>query len=517
MASRCFRAGFVLLCAMFSSAAQGQESVATFRIEGLENKPFRLRLFHPLSQTQTLLEEGQVGLEGQLTLTWPDDGQVHLLELECAGTVWSLPVCGPYENGAQLAVPPLGGAPFSERPGSVLWAGEAGKEWTPILVSQAQAILAEYERATAADLQQSMLWSGAASAAKSNAGEVLGASIGEAPEATNQDSMWSVYQADFQREYDELLDRCSSEAEREYLEALQWNLWPELYPDSALRWKEEWAGSALPLLDDAGGVEYFLQGLNRSASFEGWNLEERQKLRRALLDGDLDSLAAATAVWWGRTDVDRTKAWFLARLGDGGLGVQFPSRFERHMEVPAGVFALLSECEDHLVLGASAKRLKQKCLQPGALPGALRAFSASGSLIRMEELASSGPVAWLWLDASAPTTVIQLQVLERMMTSGGGQRRGGNSPSRDLKWVVVDAGEDWTAFEQLIRNTAARYGGLRQLPFQMLHTGGDVRWTEAFELETLPAMRHSGPGLVPTPEAPPLPGPALIDWLSKRS
>ncbi|MCH1576405.1 MAG: hypothetical protein L7S67_09040 [Flavobacteriales bacterium] len=517
MASRCFRVGLVLLCAVMCSAAQGQESVATLSMEGLENKPFRLRLFHPLSETLTLLEEGQVGMEGQLTLTWPDDGQLHLLELECAGIVWSLPVCGPYTQGAKLTAPPLGGAPFSERPGSVLWAEDVGREWTPILVSQAQAILSEYERATAADLQQSMLWNGAGRASKVNVGEVLGASIGEAPVAANQDSLWSVYQAGFQREYDELLDRCSPGAERGYIEALRWGIWPELYPDSALRWKEEWAGSALPAPDDAGGVAYFLQGLNRSTGFEGWSMEERQKLRKALLDGEMDSLAAATAVWWGRTDVDRTKAWFLARLGDGGLGVQFPQRFERQMEVPAGVFSLLAECEDHLVLGASAKRLKEKCRQPGALPGALRAFSASGSLIRLEDMASSGPVAWLWLDASAPTTVIQLQVLERMMTSGGGQRRGGNAPLRDLKWVVVDAGQDWTAFEQLIRKTAARYGGLRKLPFEMLHTGGDVRWTEAFELQTLPAMRHSGPGLVPTPETPPLPGPALIDWLSKRS
>ena len=103
------------------------------------------------------------------------------------------------------------------------------------------------------------------------------------------------------------------------------------------------------------------------------------------------------------------------------------------------------------------------------------------------------------------------------MTSQGGQGRRGPSVSRDLKWVVADVGQDWTAFEQLIRDAAARHGGLQKLPYTMLHTGGDVRWTEAFELQTLPAMRHSGPGLVPTPEAPPMPGPALIGWLAKRS
>ena len=103
--------------------------------------------------------------------------------------------------------------------------------------------------------------------------------------------------------------------------------WPELYPDSAERWKEEWAGSALPAPDDAGWGGVFPPGTRAGQQdYEGWSMEERQQLRRALLqDGEMDSLAAATAVWWGRTDVDRTKAWFLARLGDGGLGVQFPT------------------------------------------------------------------------------------------------------------------------------------------------------------------------------------------------
>ena len=72
------------------------------------------------------------------------------------------------------------------------------------------------------------------------------------------------------------------------------------------------------------------------------------------------------------------------------------------------------------------------------------------------------PVAWLWIDASAPTTVLQLQVLERMMTSTEGPGRRGKAPFKDLKWIVVDAGQDWAAFEQLIRTAAARHGGLRQ-------------------------------------------------------
>ena len=68
------------------------------------------------------------------------------------------------------------------------------------------------------------------------------------------------------------------------------------------------------------------------------------------------------------------------------------------------------------------------------------------------------------------------------MTSSVGQGRRSNAPFRDLKWMVVDAGQDWAAFEQLIRDAAARHGGLRKLPYGMLHTGGDIRWTEAFEV-----------------------------------
>ena len=518
MASRRFEAISILMFMAFCGAIHGQDAAAEFTLQGLENRPYRVQVFHPLTQTTTLMEEGQVGMKGQIRLEWPDDGRLHFLELECAGVVWSLPVCGPYDHGAELAIPPLGGAPFAARPGSVLWTGEQGREWTPVLVSQAQGVLTKFEQAMAADLQQAMLWDGPAGAPKDKAVGVLGISIGEGPvEEVNQDSLWSAYQVDFQRAYGAVLDRCSQGAERDYVDALQGGILPELYPDSAATWERDWASRVLPAPNDAGEVEHFLQGLSRAADFEGWSLEERQELRRALTEGDMDSLVTITSVWWGSPDVDRTKAWFLARCGDGGMGVQFPRRFERSMEVPAGVRSLLEACLDHPQFAASSQRLLQKLEQPGTLPAALRAFSASGSLMRMEEWAESGPVAWLWIDASAPTTVVQLQVLERMMTSTEGPGRRGKAPFKDLKWIVVDAGQDWAAFEQLIRTAAARHGGLRQLPYTLLHTGGDLRWTEAFEIQALPAMRHSGPGLVPTPEVLPMPGPALTGWLAKRS
>lgn len=518
MASSRLGSLWVLLFVALSTASQGQIAAAEFTLEGLENRPYRLQVFHPLTGTRTALDEGQVDMQGMVRMTWPDDGEVHFLELECAGIVWSLPVCGPYVQGAELAMPPQGGAPFSARQGAVLWTGATGREWTPILVSEAQRILTEFEQAMAADLQQSLLWNGSGGPQKDHARGILGTPIeeGEAPDV-KQDSLWSVYQTDFQRAFGALLDRCSKGAERDYVGSLQWRILPELYPDSARIWEREWTECELPAPSDAAGVEHFLQGLGRVADFEGWSMEERQKLLMALLDGDMDSLVATTSVWWGGTDVDRTTAWFLARFGDGGLGVEFPRRFEDTLPVPEGVRSLLEASADHPEFGVSSERLLKQCAAPEALPGALRAFSASGNLMRMEEWAGAGPVAWLWLDASAPTTVLQLQVLERMMTSSVGQGRRSNAPFRDLKWMVVDAGQDWAAFEQLIRDAAARHGGLRKLPYGMLHTGGDIRWTEAFEIQTLPAVRHSGPGLVPTPEVPPMPGPALIDWLAKRS
>ena len=98
--------------------------------------------------------------------------------------------------------------------------------------------------------------------------------------------------------------------------------------------------------NDAGEVEHFLQGLSRAADFEGWSLEERQELRRALTEGSMDSLVTITSVWWGSPDVDRTKAWFLARCGDGGMGVtERLRRCAYYPTVPSGPLkAVLGRC-----------------------------------------------------------------------------------------------------------------------------------------------------------------------------
>ena len=61
-------------------------------------------------------------------------------------------------------------------------------------------------------------------------------------------------------------------------------------------------------------------------------------------------------------------------------------------------------------------------VSPGALPGALARLFCFGEFDAPGGPGiASGPVAWLWLDASAPTTVvIQLQVLERIDDLGWG-------------------------------------------------------------------------------------------------
>ena len=129
--------------------------------------------------------------------------------------------------------------------------------------------------------------------------------------------------------------------------------------------------------------------------------------------------------------------------------------------------------------------------------------------MRLDDVVGSGPALWLWIDASAPSTTVQLQVLERMI------REMRNAP-RDFTWVVADAGSNWSAFLRLFEEAVGRAGGVKRMPFEMVHTGGDIRWTRAFGLSTLPSVRHHGTGLKPTPRDLPLPGPALSGWLARR-
>jgi len=523
MASKHFGLLLVAL-AFWMGALRGifaQEAEAIFRLEGLENRPYRTSVFHPLTQTYTVYREGQVGMDGTLKLTWPDDGRVHLMDLECAGAIWSLPVCGAYREGAALEVPSQGGAPFAVRPGGVMWSGSNAQKWTPILVAEAEAIKGGFESDMAADVQRSFLWGGAVGPNRAEASAVLGApNNGECDGATVPEE--KAADLSYQRQairaaFDTLIAACAERAERDCIEAIGAALWSELQLDSAEVARRVWQEAGIPDPENVAAVMAFRQGLDRFASSGDWPEEDLLRLRSALVSGQMDSLVQATAHWWGRADEDFTAAWFLARLGDGGFGVALPRRFSAAPALPDGMTRLLEHCSGHPALGPCAERLKAKLSPAGPLPKAQRLFSAGGALVTLEEVAGSGPVAWLCIDAGAPSTVVQLQVLERMMSAPSGDRRSGPRLPRDLKWVVVDAGQDWSAFEKLVKTASIRHGGMSRVPYEMLHTGGDVRWTEAFELQALPAMRHTGPGFVPTPQTPPLPGPALMGWLSKRA
>jgi len=511
------RALSVWLCLGFLTAA-GQENRAQFLLEGWENRPYRLSEYHPLSATRSVLFEGQVDVNGRVDFSWPDDGEIHFLELECSGVVWSLPARGGLSGGVELQIPEPGQAPFTSRPGGVLWDGQTDP-WTPILLAQADALVAEYEERMAADIQQSLLWGASSSERKNRTGEILGTSIGSNSISVDQDSLRLIRTAAFSAAWDSLRTGIPSGVERRYIDVQRWQILAELDSDSLMAFRSAWEQAGAPSPDDASEVALFRLGLDRFTSLEGLSREDRAALGRAWGRGDLDSLVAVTAQWWGGRNEDMTVAWLLARLGDGGLGFAAPTRFIRGQSLPASMLGLLQHLIGYPKLGRAAERLARRFELPGALPKALRAFSGNGDLVRLDELTGSGPAVWLWVDASAPSTVVQLQVLERMIQDARRSgRRSGSGPSlpRGLEWIVVDAGMDWNAFEHMVQDAGMRNGGLSRMPYRMVHTGGDIRWSEAFELESLPVVRHNGPDGVPIRAQLPLPGPSLIGWLAKR-
>ena len=504
------------LCCSTFGGARAQEAV-DFMLPGLENRPYRLQELHPLTGSETTVEEGQVGMDGAVHLTWPDDGRVHFLRLECAGVAWFLPSGGGDPAAAALVVPKKGGAPFSARPGAVLWkGGDSVETWSPVMASRCEALIAETRERMAPELQQSMLWGSSTIAAREKAGNTLGVPIGDGPlDVADMDSVTAVCIGDFEREMGELLNQCPPGSMRSYLSAQRWELLPDLSADSLAGFRESWAALGAPDPGDAAQVALFLNGLRRFA--HGGVLSEAGQLRleSALGQGDFAALSSVASEFWGAVDEVKTMAWFLHEVGAGAWGCRPSRRFSRMQPLPQGIAALLDHCAQDAVYGPSAQRLKERFGVPGPLPEALKVFAGGGDLMSLEEVSGSGPSLWLWVDAGAPSTVLQIQVLERMLADAEARRRG--LLPRDLQWVVVDAGMDWEAYQRLVREAALRHGGLSKVPYTLLHTGGDLRWTETFGLNALPAVRHVAPGLQPTLDEPPLPGPDLIGWLARHS
>ena len=502
-----------------TGSAWAQEHAVTLKLEGLAYRPYRISEFHPLTATRSVVQDGQADADGELTMTWPDDGRLHFMELESAGILWSVPVLGPMEPGWTLEVPPPGRAPMASRPGLTRFDG-SGDGGVIAALAECEGLVARHVDEIAADLQRALLWEGMDPDAKRKAGGLLGApmEVGGGNEAeVDRDSALVARVAVASASFDSLVAGSSVEALGAYVDAMRWRVLPELHPDRLVAFRQLWRQRGAPDPSAADEVLLFREGLERFADVDAMSREDRATLGRAWSIGDMDSLVVATTAWWGREDRDMTAAWFLARLGDGGFGYTAPRRFGRSRPLPPAMAALLDELNDHPLLGEAAVRLAANFAAPGPLPEGLRAFQGNGDLVDLDAVAGGGPVLWLWVDASAPSTAVQLQVLERLIREEGGRGRRGAQLPRDLQWGVVDAGGDGSAFERLVREAGNRNGGLSRVPYRLLNTGGDIRWTQAFDIRSLPATRHTGPGMDPTPEEPPLPGPSLIGWLARRS
>ena len=93
----------------------------------------------------------------------------------------------------------------------------------------------------------------------------------------------------------------------------------------------------------------------------------------------------------------------------------------------------------------------------------------------IEDVVGSGPALWLWMDASAPSTTVQLQVLERII------RPGVRNAPRDFTWVVADAGHG------LARLSAPVHTASDRGPLQAASNGCRLRWS-------IPEETSGGPG-----------------------
>lgn len=514
---RAFLVAWAMAAWAWSGGVSAQFHSATFTLEGLASRPYRVKEYHPLTMSSKQVAKGQVGLQGELDLRWPADDQLHLLDLECGGMVWSLPVCGEYSGGAQLMPARPGGAPFADRPGGVVWNGGTDEVWSPVLIAEAERLLASHSEVIAADLQRSLLWGGGVGKARERAGETLGNPVGPVDGGeVDEDSLQMVRMKAFAEDWEVLVERSPHGAVRDLIAQMARQGMADGSIDSLNALRRRWATLAMCPPEDVACMIRFRDGVERFADWDALSEEAALAAGTALGSGDLDGLVQATGEWWGGPDADRTVAWLLARIGDGGFGVDRSTRFRTVRPLPPGLSALLDASLDHPLFGEEAALLKADFGMAATLEEDLRAFDAGGDLVRLDEVAGSGPVLWLFVDAGAPSTVLPMQVLERTLVAAESRGGRGRTLPRDLQWVVVDVGADWEAFQQLVRAVAARQGGMMKWPYRLIHTGADVAWTEQFELQALPEARHNGPRLQPTPSLPPLPGPDLIDWLARR-
>lgn len=486
------------------AGAQPMDSVRTeVIVEGLEGRPILIAERMPLTGALRPVKETFVGLDGRVAMAWPADGRLRFLWLDCAGSTWQLPVVTALPEGTTLVPAPPGRAPFAERPGTVrLGAGPGDR--TVERLARFLAALDEVESDAAVAWQKQWL---RGDAARGNEAEVLGGRIGEEEEMSGEAVPIGASSV-----LDSLTVAASegaTDAVSHYLEAVRWRTELDLPGTNLDSARADWQSWPAPDLEDASEVMRFVEGALRFADVEAWPDTLQQRHAKALAEGDVAGLVSTTSQWWGAWDPARTEAWLLMRFGRDGFGVRPPSAPFTDRVWPEGLSDLLEALAGRPTSAKEVAVLRAGWQTPQALPSTLRCFDQAEELVRLEDVVGSGPALWLWIDASAPSTTVQLQVLERMI----GEMR--NAP-RDFTWVVADAGSNWSAFLRLFEEAVGRAGGVKRMPFEMVHTGGDIRWTRAFGLSTLPSVRHHGANLKPTPRDLPLPGPELSGWLAKR-
>jgi len=486
------------------AGAQPMDSVRTeVIVEGLEGRPILIAERMPLTGALRPVKETFVGLDGHVAMAWPADGRLRFLRLDCAGSTWQLPVVIDLPEGTTLVPAPPGRAPFAERPGTVRLGAGPGDRTVERLARFLEA-LDEVESDAAVAWQKQWL---RGDAARGSEAEVLGGRIGEEEEVSGEAISTRTLSV-----LDSLTVAASEgapDAVTEYLKAVRWRTeldLPGTNLDSAMA---DWQSWPAPEFEDASEVMRFVEGALRFADVEAWPDTLQQRHAKALVEGDFVGLTSTTSQWWGTWDPARTEAWLLMRFGRDGFGVRPPSEPFTDRVWPEGLNGLLEALAGGSTSAKEVAVLRARWQTSQTLPSTLRCFDQTEELVRLEDVVGSGPALWLWIDASAPSTTVQLQVLERMI----GEMR--NAP-RDFTWVVADAGSNWSAFLRLFEAAVGRAGGVKRMPFEMVHTGGDIRWTRAFGLSTLPSVRHHGADLKATPRDLPLPGPELSGWLARR-
>ena len=483
-----------------------EDSVRTeLLLPGLEGRPVVVWEIQGLTGARREVKYGSVGLDGRLRLGWPADEALRVFRVDCAGSTWTLPVVEAWPAGTRLVQAPPGRAPFARRPGAIQL-GDGQGDHTVERLMAFESAMEEVESDAAVEWQRQWLMG---DAARGGAAEALGGQIGE---NENRTEAALAVPGEIGRRLDSLQRKAAfgaAESVVAYIEALRWRTtldMPGTDLDSA---RSSWQLWDAPDLSSQSESLRFAEGVLRFATEDMWPDTLVQRHRKALNQGDFDALVSTTANWWGRPDPAKTGAWLLMRLARDAFGVRIPAEPFSDRTWPDGLSRLLETLGERSALATELGLLQYEWRNSGVIPSTLRCFDHREDLVRVEDVVGSGPALWLWVDAAAPSTTVQVQVLERMI----GELR---KATRGFTWVVADAGCNWTAFKAMCDAAAERAGSIKRVPFEMVHVGSDIRWTEAFDLSVLPSVRHHGVDLRPTPRDLPLPGPELSSWFAKQ-